>query len=274
MSETIDLQKKAMDTLLATSRTFFIPISILTPVLKEAVASAYLCMRAIDEIEDHPQLPAEAKIHLLRSMSQILQKPFDESEWRKIVEPYKEKLPEVSLLIGDWIKLAPSTVTPTIMNATATMAQGMAKWVEKDWRIQTEADLDDYTYYVAGLVGVLLSNLWVWYDGTDTDRELAIGFGRGLQAVNILRNREEDLARGGVDYFPNRWEMDDMFLYARRNLALADAYCEQIKPGPILNFCKIPLALAHGTLKALESGATKLTRGEVMEIVGRVAETN
>ena len=274
MSETIDLQKKAMDTLLATSRTFFIPISILTPVLKEAVASAYLCMSAIDEIEDHPQLPAEAKIHLLRSMSQILQKPFDESEWRKIVEPYKEKLPEVSLLIGDWIKLAPSTVTPTIMNATATMAQGMAKWVEKDWRIQTEADLDDYTYYVAGLVGVLLSNLWVWYDGTDTDRELAIGFGRGLQAVNILRNREEDLARGGVDYFPNRWEMDDMFLYARRNLALADAYCEQIKPGPILNFCKIPLALAHGTLKALESGATKLTRGEVMEIVGRVAETN
>ena len=46
MSEREDV----MDTLRATSRTFFIPIFHLPPGLQEAVASAYLCMRAIDEI--------------------------------------------------------------------------------------------------------------------------------------------------------------------------------------------------------------------------------
>ena len=39
-----------METLRATSRTFFIPIFHLPPGLQEAVASAYLCMRAVDEI--------------------------------------------------------------------------------------------------------------------------------------------------------------------------------------------------------------------------------
>ena len=78
-----------------------------------------------------------------------------------------------------------------MLEATAT-GKGMAKWVQKDWVINSEEDLDDYTYYVAGLVGVMLSDIWKWHDGTETDEHLAIGFGRGLQAVNILRNYKED----------------------------------------------------------------------------------
>jgi hypothetical protein len=46
----------ALEVLKATSRTFYVPISRLPSGLQEAVSSAYLCMRAIDEIEDHPNL--------------------------------------------------------------------------------------------------------------------------------------------------------------------------------------------------------------------------
>ena len=53
------LQVEAMDMLKKTSRTFYIPITFLESTLKKAVASAYLCMRAIDEIEDHETLGAE-----------------------------------------------------------------------------------------------------------------------------------------------------------------------------------------------------------------------
>ena len=67
MTEQSMLHKKAMDFLLSTSRTFFIPISHLPVGLQEAIGSAYLCMRAIDEIEDDPQLPADTKIFLLQS---------------------------------------------------------------------------------------------------------------------------------------------------------------------------------------------------------------
>jgi farnesyl-diphosphate farnesyltransferase len=46
-----------------------------------------------------------------------------------------------------------------------------------------------------------------------------IGISWGLQAVNIISNREEDLSRG-VDFFPDGWKLKEMFLYARRNLVL------------------------------------------------------
>ena len=74
-----------------------------------------------------------------------------------------------------------------------------------DWRIESQDDLDRYTHSVAGSVGLLLSDLWAWHDGTRTDRGDAVAYGRGLQTVNIIRNRDEDLGRG-ADFFPNRVE--------------------------------------------------------------------
>lgn len=269
MSETQNIHKSAMDMLLETSRTFFIPISRLTPGLKEAVASAYLCMRAIDEIEDHPQLPSEIKVKLLRSISLILQKPFKDEDFASIFEPYKSELPEVTLRLGEWAKDCPPDIAPNIWKATATMSEGMAKWVVKEWQIHNEEDLDDYTYYVAGLVGVMLSEIWLWHDQIKTDPNLAIAFGRGLQAVNIIRNRAEDLSRG-VSFFPDGWDFKEMFSYARKNLNMADQYTEALKSGPIYQFCKIPLVLAHGTLSALETGEEKLSRAAVVELVSQV----
>ena len=46
-------EKDALTVLKETSRTFYIPITKLPSGVQEAVASAYLCLRAIDEIEDH-----------------------------------------------------------------------------------------------------------------------------------------------------------------------------------------------------------------------------
>ncbi len=269
MNETTALQDDAVKTLEETSRTFFIPIQQLAPNLREAVTSAYLCMRAIDEIEDHIDLPTPLKIDLLRSISEILNRSFDESKLTALFEPYNTLLPEVTLRLADWANLAPSTIAPTILKSTATMAEGMAKWVGKKWEIRTKEDLDDYTYYVAGLVGTLLSKIWMWYNGTKTDPDLAISFGRGLQAVNIIRNRQEDLERG-VDFFPANWEFQDMFSYARDHLRQANTYIKAIEEKTILNFCKIPLALAHATLDIIEEGESKLGRSDVIQIVEQV----
>ena len=145
----------------------------------------------------------------------------------------------------------------------------MAYWAANEWAIHTEDDLDCYTFSVAGAIGLLLSDLWAWYDGTQADRVHAVGFGRGLQAVNILRNRPEDLTRG-VDYFPDGWEESNLFAYARRNLALADRYTEALPPGPALEFCQIPLALAYATLDVMSQGERKLSRSAVHRLVQQV----
>ena len=269
-SNTNALHREAFVILEETSRTFFIPISYLTDGLKEAVAAAYLCMRAIDEIEDHPELSPEVKQKLLLETSNFLKENTDNKERiAQVYKPYEAYLPEVTLRLTDWLKLCPFPLKERIAEATSVMAKGMAKWVQRGWQIKSEDDLDDYTYYVAGLVGVMLSDIWEWHDNTSTDRNLAIAFGRGLQSVNILRNQSEDKDRG-VNFFPDGWNEEDMFSYARRNLALGDAYIESLQPGSILHFCQIPLALAHGTLDGLSQGKEKISRAEVKEIVSKV----
>ena len=268
MNETKQLKKDANRVLKATSRTFYIPISRLSQELQEAVGAAYLCMRAIDEIEDHEELPTEVKTTLLRETALMMRGTFDANAYQSMIADYADQLPEVTLRLAEWIAYCPAGIRAKVLDSTAEMAEGMATWAERDWTVKTEADLDEYTYYVAGLVGVMLSDIWYWKAGIVTDKQQAIGFGRGLQAVNILRNQQEDAERG-VGYFPPGWTTETMFEYARENLAEADAYLASIpKQTTIYEFCKIPLALAHGTLDALAKGKEKLSRPEVLKIVG------
>ncbi|NEO42101.1 MAG: phytoene/squalene synthase family protein [Moorea sp. SIOASIH] len=262
----------ALKVLEETSRTFYIPIIRLPPHLQEAVASAYLCMRAIDEIEDHGELDNGTKSFLLHRVSETLQEGTDQFHLGAFSELklYQGILPEVTLRIQEWALLAPQNIWPRIWDTTAAMADRMAYWADRNWTINTEADLNRYTFSVAGAVGLLLSELWSWYDNTQTNRIEAIGFGRGLQAVNILRNHAEDLNRG-VDFFPEGWEQAQMLTYARRNLALADAYSHTLGQGPALDFCSIPLALAHATLDILSQGKEKLSRTDVIKIIAEIA---
>ncbi|MGJ5631502.1 squalene/phytoene synthase family protein [Nostoc sp. CALU 1950] len=272
----MNLRRDALQILKETSRTFYIPISLLPPGLQEAVASAYLCMRAIDEIEDHPELDNVTKAKLLRSISLTLQAGVDGfavDAFFAGFSGYENSLEEVTLSIREWSLLAPDTIAPRIWDATAAMADRMAYWAERNWKISTEADLDRYTFGVAGAVGLLLSDLWAWYDGTQTNRTQAIGFGRGLQAVNILRNHTEDLGRG-VEFFPEGWNVENMQEYARRNLALAEAYTKDLPTGPALDFCQIPLTLANGTLDALANGKEKLSRSDVFALIEQLISVN
>lgn len=257
----------AMTMLEQTSRTFYIPISRLVDGLKEAVTSGYLCMRAIDEIEDHEELPDGLKSELLNGVRDALRSDNPLESVTTLLAPHKDVLPAVSVQLNDWLVLCPPTAAPIIYKYTAMMSEQMADWVHTGWHIRTEADLDRYTYSVAGMVGEMLSELWLWYDGTASDMDKAVAFGRGLQAVNIMRNRDEDLKRG-VDFFPDGWSLKDMLQYTRRNLKQADAYIAELKEGPAASFCKIPLALAHATTKLLAVGGNKLTRAAVMKIVG------
>jgi farnesyl-diphosphate farnesyltransferase len=266
----MSLHEDAIDTLKKTSRTFFLSIIELPPGLQDAVASAYLCLRAIDEIEDHPQLDRPTKIQLLRGICLRCQMTDDErgGGLEGTQGEYDDVLPEVTKRLGDWMRLAPEAIAPRIRDANSAMAERMAYWVSNGWQIRTKGDLDCYTFSVAGAVGLLLSDLWAWYDGTPSHRGFAVGFGRGLQAVNILKNRAEDLTRG-VDFFPQGWAEPEVRAYAFQNLSLGDEYVEGLPAGPAREFCRLPLALAYETLKALARGEPKLNRKVVMRMLGQ-----
>jgi len=62
-------------------------------------------------------------------------------------------------------------------------------------------DLDDYCYYVAGVVGEMLTDLFCDYSATIAQRraaldEHAVSFAQGLQMTNILKDVWEDRSRG------------------------------------------------------------------------------
>jgi len=270
MKKNEQFPKEAMRVLKETSRTFYIPITFLKSDLKHSVASAYLVMRAIDEIEDHELIPNDTKYELLMQVSELFKRPFTEEAYLRIIEPVKEQLPEVSLRLYDWVQACPEGSRPMMMEISSEMAFGMAKWAKKNWQVQTKEDLDDYTYYVAGVVGVYLSKLWHWSYGQETDLDLAIGFGRGLQAVNILRNQKEDSEERGVSFVPDGWSRDDLFAYAEDNLKKADAYIATLSEKSTVMFCRLPLEFAHKSLKAMKKGQEKMSRAEVEQTVNEV----
>jgi farnesyl-diphosphate farnesyltransferase len=267
-----DAEADVMAMLEATSRTFYIPISRLPAGLRHAAASAYLCMRAVDEIEDHPVLTNAAKGELLRQISLAFQAhTYAEGAdiqhaLGAIFDGYGDVLPEVSVELGRWARHAPERIAPRIWADTAAMADRMAHWSSVGWRIRHRDDLNAYTYSVAATVGLLMCDILAWFDGTQLDRAQAICFGRGLQVTNIVRNRDDDLARG-VDFYPPEWTDENMRGYALALLSQTEKYAETLPPKPFSYFIKIPLSLAQATLKTLELGQAKLTREAVMAIV-------
>ena len=271
----MNLRKNALEILQKTSRTFYIPISRLPKDLLEAVASAYLCMRAIDEIEDHGDLDNSTKAKLLRTISLNLQSGVENSKIEDFsagLQSHALVLPEVTYRVGEWAILSNSTIAPRIWDATAAMAERMAYWAEINWKIETKCDLDRYTFSVAGAVGLLLSDLWAWYDG-DSDRSQLCNWFWSRFTSSKYPPQPPRRFRSRSRFFSSRLDgAEDMQDYARYNLSLADTYTKSLPKGPALDFCQIPLTLAHGTLDVLALGRAKLSRSEVIALVHKVTK--
>jgi farnesyl-diphosphate farnesyltransferase len=231
------------------STTWYEPVMAMPPKLNEAVTCAYLLMRGIDEIEDHPELDVSTKVSLLNGFSLLVQRGPKSTDFGRLWAGQETVLPDVTVRMDEWVALAPPEIAPRVWDTFATMAERMAGWADSGFGVVTAESLDRYTYAVAGTLGLLLSDLWSWYDGTKTDRTNAVGYGRALQLVNILVDRDEDLGRD-VDFWPRGWTAVDMISYATRELVLADAYVTVLPSGPARTFCTEPLARARHALLA------------------------
>ncbi|MFC4891248.1 squalene/phytoene synthase family protein [Streptomyces beijiangensis] len=244
-----------IETLKGTSRTFFLPIMRLDGELRDTVAAYYLANRALDQIEDHPALSADSKIRLLRGASRLLQQEaFTREETDLLFRPHQAELEPVTRAFYDWaVQLPPHDVAPRLWDSLAALADRMADWVQEDFRIDDEADLDRYTFAVASSIGITLSDLWNRHAGIVTPMPEAVAFGRTVQAANIAWNHTDDLRRG-VDFYPQGWSTDDMCAYVRKHLPGADGYIRSLPAGPIRDFCSLTLDICRATLTAMEEG--------------------
>jgi len=269
-----------------TSRTFALTIPLLDEPLATDVGLAYLLFRMADTLEDAPSWGRDARIVALDSFGEWLMGETEERAWLQTVAdaPPSEDagclllLTRADAVRGAMLARGADVATSVMLDVVHTSAK-MAEFVSRQTdegglELVDLPDLRDYCYAVAGIVGELLTELFILRDPAleperDALMDLAPLFGEALQLVNILKDAPSD-AREGRKYLPVGTTRAEVVALARADLRSANDYVGVLaRAGASTNvraFCELPVRLAEATLDRLDAGAAKLTRDEVMAI--------
>ncbi len=193
------------------SRTFALTIPQLPPALRTAVTSAYLLCRIADTIEDEPALSAADTHACLRRFTAVVQGREDAARFALDVTPRLSghTLPAERDLLANTARVMrvlrsfDERQRSAIRRCIEVMCHGMHDFQRTASLagLARSTDLDAYCYYVAGIVGETLTELFCGYS-PHIERHyaalfaLAPSFGQGLQMTNILKDVWEDRGRG------------------------------------------------------------------------------
>jgi farnesyl-diphosphate farnesyltransferase len=228
------------------SRTFALTIPQLPAPLCRAVSNAYLLCRIADTIEDEPAISAKQKRYFSQQFIRVVEGKVAAERFAAELAPL---LSESTLPAErDLIRNVPRVIRITrsfnarqrdiLARAVSIMARGMSVFQSnRDVSgLKDMPELDSYCYYVAGVVGEMLTELFCDYSRDiekkrDAMMKLAISFGQGLQMTNILKDMWEDRLRGAC------WLPQEVFDRSRldlKNLAaergrLQDAFGEGLE---------------------------------------------
>jgi farnesyl-diphosphate farnesyltransferase len=273
-----------------TSRTFALAIPLLPEGLRHEVGLGYLLFRIADTLEDAERWDRDKRRDALRQYTELLAEPTEPGAerlaaiWRtdppSTSTEYNRLLGHTPEVFAAVAELPPAT-RRTLLGMTARSAEGMSTTLaladqRGAFRLATIDDLRQYCYYVAGIVGEMLTELFrarlARSASADRLAEHAAAFGEGLQLVNILKDAGGDADQGRV-YLPAGVARADVLALARQDLVRAEAYAELLARAGgdhgTLSFVVLPRMLAEATLDVLETGErTKLSRAEVTRIMG------
>lgn len=193
------------------SRTFALTIPQLPKGLRDVVGNAYLLCRIADTIEDDKDLPVDEKKEYSEKFVQVVKGQTDAERFAK------ELHPKLSVTATDdekdLICNTPAVIRLThsfnarqraaLERCVGIMAEGMALYQEAETLegLKDQPAMDEYCYYVAGVVGEMLTELFCDYSQEINQHhnelmQLAVSFGQGLQMTNILKDIWDDHKRG------------------------------------------------------------------------------
>ncbi len=283
------------DLLQKTSRTFALAIPLLPEPTRKAVSVAYLLFRIADTFEDATAWPRSKRIAALEAFIALVKRPDASraagplvSQWLEAppVEHagYLELLEKTAEVLAELQSMPPALQQILVKHSVRT-SEGMAAVVARadergNLKLGSLKDLTDYCYLVAGIVGELLTEVFV--HDTPSLQAVAsslngrmVAFGEGLQLVNILKDTGDD-ARDGRVYLPPDVTRAQVLALARADLDQANAYVQALQQGGApkgyLGFTGISLMLAYATLNRLEQhgAGAKVSRDEVGRLFGEL----
>ena len=285
-----------------TSRTFALSIPLLPEPTRRQVTVAYLLFRIADTFEDSSAWPREDRMDALERFCGLLERADaakDEelaeywmadakrlaSYWAKEMplthEGYRELMQDTPFVLHEYAALG-LDARRLVREHTVRTALGMSGFVadtgdDGQLQLETLQDLRDYCYVVAGIVGEMLTELFL-LDRAPLEpvgpylRGRSRAFGEGLQLVNILKDSAADV-REGRAYIPDGVSRSDVFELARTDLEAASEYTLALQnagaESGLVAFNALPVRLAWATLDRVErhGPGAKISREEVWEIV-------
>lgn len=276
-----------------TSRTFALSIPVLPDPTRREVTIAYLLFRIADTFEDAYHWPPDRRVAALAGFEELLRenRPAEaarlaaawSAEGPADHEGYRELIAEIPFVLDAYFALAPDAVESIrahVLRSSDGMGEFVARTHEGRLTLSSLPELRRYCYFVAGIVGEMLTELFLrdrpaLGAAAASLRERSATFGEALQLVNILKDAAED-AREGRRYLPESVPVDEVFALARRDLEVAAEYIGILQragaPRGLVEFCALPVLLARASLrKVAEKGpGAKVSRPELFLITRRL----
>ena len=278
-----------------TSRTFALSIPLLPEPLNHEITLAYLVFRIADTLEDADYLTRDERQLALDEFCELL----DDLSSQKVDawtlrwsarnmsanEDYNRLLREAPQVLGLVRELSDSSRQIVVQHAIRS-ATGMSTVLsqadsEGNLQLETLQQLRDYCYFVAGIVGELITELFATSHCDEEEaaalNKHAAAFGEALQLVNILKDADDDKVCGRA-YQPSGIPRSEVFDLAYGDLRSAGRYVEALRsmnaPGGFIAFCDAPLQLAEATLRVVaEHGpGSKVSRDETFALLQQVIE--
>ena len=309
-----DAERFAAEILPRVSRTFAISIKWLPGNLGRAVLGAYLLCRIADTVEDDVTAGGARKSELLDALLACFDRADAADEFDARVRDIAGDPAHLELLrntsqVFVLFRSLPAASQGHVRRWVGEMVRGMKKFVQlypRGIRIETLAEYKEYCYYVAGTVGMLLTDLWHEHRPLTIGRERYMtlrakcrDFGEALQTVNILKDIAWDAEHENAIYIPgqalrargssheqllsashqgaNHAVIADFIALASRDLDEALEYTLTIprRALAIRVFCILPLLFAQATLRDLmasramlrSGGQVKISRAEVKALL-------
>ncbi|KAI9325512.1 isoprenoid synthase domain-containing protein [Zopfochytrium polystomum] len=189
-----------------TSRSFARVIQELHPKLSLPVCIFYLVLRGLDTVEDDVHLPLDVKLPTLTRFHEHIQQPGWTFTRSSPTEKDRFLLEQFDAVIDQFLRLD-KPYRDVITDITRRMGAGMAEFCEPGRSVESMDDYNLYTHYVAGLVGLGLTGLFV-ATGLESHPLLQVAPQRGSRAFDLPNNMGTFLQKANIvkDFFE---DLDD-----------------------------------------------------------------
>ena len=208
------------DLLKAVSRSFYLTLCVLPASVRSQIGLAYLLARTTDTIADTELVPVADRLRALDELRARILGQREAVAFGKLVaaQPERagggsnaerlllERIEEIVALLESFSDDDQQSIREVLATITGGQEMDLQRFGAADAgnivALSSDAELDDYTYRVAGCVGEFWTKMCCAHVFPSAGLDEAalfrdgVRFGKGLQLVNILRDLPRDLRQG------------------------------------------------------------------------------